>query len=94
MIPSPENPYERREEFSLAILVANGDNDLLVPTGHSFKMQQTFGNAQLIVYLRSGHGLLFQYAELSARHVEIFLDGSLEEAGEEEVRKAMQGGLA
>ncbi|WP_298923769.1 alpha/beta hydrolase [uncultured Ramlibacter sp.] len=44
-------------------LVANGNNDIMVPTYASYAMQQAIADARLVVYPDSGHGFLFQYPE-------------------------------
>ncbi|KAG0652820.1 2-hydroxymuconate semialdehyde hydrolase [Hyphodiscus hymeniophilus] len=74
--PHSDNPYERIKELDMAVFVANGDNDLLIPTVNSFEVSQLLPNAHLHVYLNSGHGFLFQHAELFAKHVTLFLDGN------------------
>lgn len=48
-------------------------NDYLIPTQNSFTLQQILPNAQLILYPDSGHGHLFQYANLFAQQVLHFL---------------------
>jgi pimeloyl-ACP methyl ester carboxylesterase len=58
------------------VLVSNGSNDVMIPTAQSFSLYQNLPNAQLILYPDSGHGFLFQYPELVAEHIGIFLDQS------------------
>ena len=43
------------------VLVANGDNDLMVDSSHSADMARRLPNAQLIIYPGSGHGGVFQH---------------------------------
>jgi len=43
------------------VLVANGDNDLMVTSEHSADMARRLPDADLIVYPNSGHGGVFQY---------------------------------
>ncbi|KAG9230808.1 Alpha/Beta hydrolase protein [Amylocarpus encephaloides] len=72
--PHPLNPFERIGELKMPVLVANGDNDLLIPTINSIELVNILPNGYLHVYPNSGHGFLFQYAELFTSHVAIFLD--------------------
>jgi pimeloyl-ACP methyl ester carboxylesterase len=65
--------FPRLGEIEQPVLVANGSNDLMVPTINSFTMAQKSKNAMLIVYPDSGHGFLFQYPETFAQHVLDFL---------------------
>ncbi|RDW61384.1 alpha hydrolase-9 [Coleophoma crateriformis] len=73
--PNPENSYERVHELTMPVFVANGDNDTLLPTSNSVEAAKDLPNAHLHIYPDSGHGFLFQYAELFAKHVDLFLDG-------------------
>lgn len=77
-VSSPDNPYERIHELTMPVFVANGDNDLLIPTPNSFELAQILPHAHLHIYPNSGHGFLYQYAELFAKHVDLFLDGDEE----------------
>lgn len=44
------------------VLVANGDNDRMVPTPNSYDLAKRFPNAEpVIIYPNSGHGGIFQY---------------------------------
>ncbi|MBN3510307.1 hypothetical protein JYB55_15820 [Mycolicibacterium septicum] len=43
------------------VLVANGDNDLMVDSGHSADMARRLPDAQLKIYPNSGHGGVFQH---------------------------------
>jgi pimeloyl-ACP methyl ester carboxylesterase len=74
-VSSPENPYERIHELKIPVFVASGDNDLLIPTINSFELAQLLPNAHLHIYPNSGHGFLYQYAKLFAKHIDLFLDG-------------------
>jgi pimeloyl-ACP methyl ester carboxylesterase len=50
--------------FKHPVLVANGDNDRMVPTPLSFDLAKRFPNAEpVIIYPNSGHGGIFQYHE-------------------------------
>ena len=42
-------------------LIANGDNDRMVPTALSEDMHQRITGSQLTIYPNSGHGAIFQY---------------------------------
>ncbi|KAK0102444.1 hypothetical protein ONS95_006063 [Cadophora gregata] len=89
-VSSPDNPYERIQELKMPIFVANGDNDLLIPTPNSFELAQLLPHAHLHIYPNAGHGFLYQYAELFAAHVDMFLDGDndIERAGSFKARLA------
>lgn len=50
--------------FKHPVLVANGDNDRMVPTPNSYDLAKRFPNAEpIIIYPNSGHGGIFQYHE-------------------------------
>lgn len=68
-----DGSYSRLGEITQPVLVANGSNDIMVPTINSFIMFQHLPNAQLILYPDSGHGFLFQYHNLFVEHVTRFL---------------------
>jgi len=65
--------FPRLGEITQPVLVANGHNDLMVPTINSYIMAQKITNATLIIYLDAGHGFLFQYPGTFTRHVLEFL---------------------
>jgi pimeloyl-ACP methyl ester carboxylesterase len=54
-------------------LVANGNNDIMVPTALSYEIFKKLPNAKLILYPDSGHGFLFQHAREFAHDVLAFL---------------------
>jgi len=54
-------------------LVANGSNDILVPTVNSYLLAGHIPNAQLIIYPNANHGFLFQYPHEFAAEVNKFL---------------------
>jgi pimeloyl-ACP methyl ester carboxylesterase len=55
------------------VLVANGRQDIMVPTYASLAMMQAMPRARLVVYPDSGHGFLFQYPHEFADEVLRFL---------------------
>ncbi|KIW67790.1 hypothetical protein PV04_07018 [Phialophora macrospora] len=72
---NPRAAFDRLGELQMPVLVANGDNDVLIPTSRSWELYHQIPNAQLILYPRAGHGFIWQYAKLYATHVNMFLDG-------------------
>jgi len=79
-------PYEGIRQLKIPVFVANGDNDLLIPTRNSVEIAELLPNAHLHIYPNSGHGFLYQHAALFASHIDLFLDG---EDGEIGTRSAM-----
>ena len=45
----------------IPVLVANGDNDIMVPTPNSHDMARRIPGAELVIYPDAGHGGIFQY---------------------------------
>ncbi|MBB4010137.1 alpha/beta fold hydrolase [Allorhizobium taibaishanense] len=45
----------------IPVLVANGDNDIMVPTSNSRDLAQRIPDAELVLYADAGHGGIFQY---------------------------------
>ncbi len=45
----------------IPVLVAKGDNDIMVPTTNSRDMARRNPNAELVIYEDAGHGGIFQY---------------------------------
>ena len=44
-------------------LVANGDDDRMVPTSNTYDLAKRLPNSELTVYPDAGHGGIFQYHE-------------------------------
>ncbi|KAL7933156.1 Alpha/Beta hydrolase protein [Trichoderma chlorosporum] len=73
--PEKIDAYDRLSDLNIPVLVMNGDDDLLVPSSRSWELAKKIPNSQLIIYPKGGHGFLYQYAKLTAAHVNMFLDG-------------------
>ncbi|MEU6420045.1 alpha/beta fold hydrolase [Streptomyces spiralis] len=69
-----DGAYDSLGHLTLPVLVANGNDDVMIPTVNSFIMSQLLPDAELVIYPDSGHGFLFQYAQLFAARVIEFLD--------------------
>ncbi|KAJ4292770.1 hypothetical protein N0V90_009433 [Kalmusia sp. IMI 367209] len=71
-----DGSYERFHELTMPVLIANGNEDVLLPTPNSILMFQKLqnANAQLHLYPDSGHGFLYQYAAEFSKLVNDFLD--------------------
>jgi pimeloyl-ACP methyl ester carboxylesterase len=54
-------------------LVANGDNDIMVPTENTYLLAEHLPNARLSIYPDAGHGFLFQYPAEFGTEVNAFL---------------------
>jgi pimeloyl-ACP methyl ester carboxylesterase len=68
--------YKRLDSITQPVFVANGNNDLMIPTSNSFVLSQRLGDCLLIIYPDSGHGFLFQYPARFAQDVLVFLSPS------------------
>jgi pimeloyl-ACP methyl ester carboxylesterase len=57
------------------VLVANGDEDTMVPTVNSFELFQKLPNAKLSIFPDASHGGIFQYHHEFVRQAVAFLQG-------------------
>ena len=55
------------------VLVANSDNDRMVPTKNTHDLARQLPNSDLVIYLDSGHGGVFQFHEECVPRVLEFL---------------------
>ena len=69
-----------QHELKMPVLVANGSNDVLLPTPNSYLLWQKLSNAngQLHLFPDSGHGFLYQYADQFTSLINTFLDNDQE----------------
>jgi pimeloyl-ACP methyl ester carboxylesterase len=65
--------WDRIEELTQPILVANGAHDVMIDAWGSWAMAQKLPNTKLVIYGDAGHGFLFQHAEDFGREVLAFL---------------------
>jgi pimeloyl-ACP methyl ester carboxylesterase len=73
-ITPSEGVLDYLKTMTLPVLVVQGSNDLIIPTKHSFTLQQNLPNAQLILYPDSNHGSFYQYPEAFVVHATLFLN--------------------
>lgn len=66
--------WDRMDELTMPVLVANGAQDVMINAYASFAMTKALANAKLVLYSDSGHGFLFQHGEDFAREVLSFLE--------------------
>ena len=59
--------------FTMPTLIANGDNDRMVPSTLSHDLHRRIPGSELIIYPNSGHGGIFQYHEDFAPELVEFL---------------------
>jgi pimeloyl-ACP methyl ester carboxylesterase len=62
------------ESFEHPVLVANGEDDRMLPTRSSFDLAHRLPNASLRIYPDAGHGGVFQYHEQFVPHFLEFLE--------------------
>ncbi len=65
--------WERQEELTLPVLVANGAHDVMIHAYATYAMSQRLPNVKVILYSDAGHGFLFQHPEDFAHEVNRFL---------------------
>lgn len=56
-----------------AVLIANGDNDRMVPSSNTYDLAKRISNSELIVYKDAGHGGIFQNHEEFVKSALTFL---------------------
>jgi pimeloyl-ACP methyl ester carboxylesterase len=74
-IPDP-SMLSRLAGITQPVLVANGDNDRMVPTRNSHLLADRLPDARLRIYPDAGHGFLFQYPAEFSSDVEGFLSAT------------------
>lgn len=60
-------------DIKIPVLIANGDNDIMVPTVNSIDMARRISGAELVIYEDAGHGGIFQYHEAFVKKALSFL---------------------
>jgi len=68
----------RAPQLHHPVLVANGVEDVMIPTYQSFALVQALPNATLVIYPDSGHAFMFQFPEAFAGEVNRFLGSAAE----------------
>ncbi|MFE9445414.1 alpha/beta fold hydrolase [Streptomyces sp. NPDC006602] len=68
-----DSRLQRLDSIQQPALVANGDNDEMIPTKNTYLLAEHLPNAKLSVYPDAGHGFLFQYPAEFAHEVNAFL---------------------
>ena len=58
-----EQPPQDLSAIAKPVLVANGDQDIMVPSRNSIDLARRLPNAELVLYEDAGHGGIFQYHE-------------------------------
>ncbi len=72
---NPQDGYDDLlKTATIPVLVANGKDDIRMPSINSYHLFRKLPKAQLILYPDSGHGFLFQYPDLCAANFTHFLD--------------------
>lgn len=60
--------------YKIPVLVANGDNDRMVPTSNSYALAKRFQNSSIVIYPDAGHGGIFQNHEAFVKTALEFLN--------------------
>lgn len=73
-VGTPETSLlNRAPALNKPVLVANGVEDVMIPTYQSFALAQALPDARLVIYPDSGHAFMFQFPEAFAAEVDAFL---------------------
>jgi pimeloyl-ACP methyl ester carboxylesterase len=65
--------WERQEELTLPVLVANGAHDGMIHAYATYAMSQRLPNAKVMLYSDAGHGFLFQHIDDFTNEVNLLL---------------------
>ncbi|MEU6754110.1 alpha/beta hydrolase [Spirillospora sp. NPDC046719] len=65
--------WDRQQDLTLPVLVANGAHDVMIHSYATYAMSQRLPNAKIVLYSDAGHGFLFQHVEDFAVEVGRFL---------------------
>jgi pimeloyl-ACP methyl ester carboxylesterase len=65
--------WDRLDELTVPVVVANGSHDVMIHAFASYAMSQRLPNAKVILYSDAGHGFLFHRADEFGREVFEFL---------------------
>ena len=68
-----EQPPQNLGAIDKPVLVANGDNDIMVPSENSRDMARRIPGADLVLYPDAGHGGIFQYHDQFLTRARAFL---------------------
>lgn len=69
------------DSIRVPVLIANGDQDIMVPTENSHDMAQRIPGAQLVIYNDAGHGGIFQYHSEFVHTAQAFFEAQAESLG-------------
>lgn len=72
--PDNMKPADPLAALNMPVLIANGNDDLTLGLVRTLDLHDRLKNSQLVLYPRSGHGFLWQYGELFANQINLFLD--------------------
>jgi pimeloyl-ACP methyl ester carboxylesterase len=68
-------PAQPLETIRQPVLVANGDQDIIVPSENSTDMANRFPHAKIVLYPDAGHRGIFQYHDAFLKEAKAFLAG-------------------
>jgi pimeloyl-ACP methyl ester carboxylesterase len=72
---NPQQGYDDLlKKVTIPVLIANGKDDIRMPTVNSYRLFNAVPKAQLILYPDAGHGFLFQYPKWCAENFNSFLN--------------------
>lgn len=75
-IAASEGALDYLKTIEQPTLIVQGSNDVIIPTAHSYTLQQNMPNAQLVIYPDSNHGSFYQYPELFVAQANQFLNAT------------------
>ncbi|GKT41090.1 2-hydroxy-6-oxononadienedioate/2-hydroxy-6-oxononatrienedioate hydrolase [Colletotrichum spaethianum] len=77
-----EGSFYRLHELTMPVLVMTGDDDYVVPTPRGYELMNGIPNCLLVVWPRTGHASIWQYAENCAARVNEFLGNDMDDYAE------------